>query len=52
MYTRSWTITRDVPRPGLSEVVVSVTWNNPEPREITAITYLGQQTVETHPVVV
>jgi type IV pilus assembly protein PilV len=40
MYSRSWTVTANSPRPGLSKVVVTVSWNNPDPAAVQAITYI------------
>lgn len=40
MYTRSWTVTPNAPRPGVSKVVITVSWSNPEPETVSAITYV------------
>ncbi|MGD9764843.1 MAG: hypothetical protein AB7V27_14105 [Candidatus Binatia bacterium] len=39
-FTRSWTITADVPRRGLSQVVVAVSWKDPIPRTLQSTTFL------------
>lgn len=40
MYRRTWTVTTNTPRRGLSEVVVTVTWNDGSPRTLRSATYL------------
>ena len=40
MYQRTWTVTVDSPRRGLSVVVVTVTWNNGTPRTLRSATYV------------
>jgi Tfp pilus assembly protein PilV len=39
-FTRSWTVTADTPRKGLSQVVVTVSWHDPIPRSITGVTFV------------
>jgi prepilin-type N-terminal cleavage/methylation domain-containing protein len=39
-YRRSWTVTVDSPRRGLSEVVVTVSWNNGTARTLRSATYV------------
>jgi type II secretory pathway pseudopilin PulG len=37
---RSWMVAANSPKVGLSEVVVTVTWSDPLPRRLTAVTYV------------
>lgn len=39
-FRRSWTVTLDSPRRGLSEVVVTVTWNTAGARSLRSATYV------------
>ena len=38
-FTRRWVVTHDVPKPGLAEVVLTVSWKNNGPRVATAVAY-------------
>ena len=40
MFNRSWTVTVNTPKIGVSEVVVTVSWNDPEARSVTGVTYV------------
>jgi prepilin-type N-terminal cleavage/methylation domain-containing protein len=40
IFTRTWTITDKVPVPDMSELVVTVTWKDPEARTLRASTFL------------
>jgi type II secretory pathway pseudopilin PulG len=39
-FTRTWVITPNTPRVGLSEAVVTVTWNESSPRSARGVTYI------------
>jgi len=41
-YLRSWTVTRNNPQAGVAQVVIEVTWSDPKPRTLTAITFVCQ----------
>ncbi len=41
-FMRSWTVTPNTPSLGLAEVVITVSWNGPETRTLSAITYVCQ----------
>jgi Tfp pilus assembly protein PilV len=40
IYSRNWVVTPNTPRPGVSQVKITVSWNNPEPASVQAITYI------------
>ena len=40
MFTRTWTVTSNTPKIGVSQVVVTVAWNNPESRSVSGVTYV------------
>ena len=39
-FTRTWTVTPNTPQSGVSMVVVTVTWNSPETRSLSGVTYM------------
>jgi type II secretory pathway pseudopilin PulG len=39
-FTRTWTVTANTPRTGMSQVVVSVTWKNHAQRTLTGVAYV------------
>lgn len=39
-FHRSWVVTKDTPREGLSQVVVTVTWNDPVARSLNGVTFV------------
>lgn len=39
-FTRTWTVTRNLPAPGLSFVRVRVAWNSPTPRQVEGVTFV------------
>lgn len=39
-FSRSWVVTADTPRQGLSEVVVTVSWRDPVQRSMSAVTFV------------
>jgi prepilin-type N-terminal cleavage/methylation domain-containing protein len=39
-FTRTWTVLTDTPRRGLSQIVVTVSWRSPEPRQVTGVAYV------------
>ncbi|MBI4517685.1 MAG: prepilin-type N-terminal cleavage/methylation domain-containing protein [Deltaproteobacteria bacterium] len=39
-FTRSWTVIANTPKYGLSQVVVTVSWSNPESRSVVGVTYV------------
>jgi|MudIll2142460700_1097286.scaffolds.fasta_scaffold467288_2 Tfp pilus assembly protein PilV len=40
MFTRTWAVTQNVPRPGVHEVTVTISWNQDGPRSLRGITYV------------
>jgi type II secretory pathway pseudopilin PulG len=38
-FTRSWVVNPDVPKPGMAEVVITVSWVDTSPRLVRAVTY-------------
>lgn len=40
-FRRSWTVSRDI-QPGLAQVVVEISWNDPIARSMSAVTYVCQ----------
>ncbi len=41
-FTRTWQVTRNSPRTGIAQVVVTVAWNGPEPLSVNGVTYVCQ----------
>jgi prepilin-type N-terminal cleavage/methylation domain-containing protein len=41
-YTRTWTVNRNTPKIGVAEIIVTVAWNSPVARAVTAVTYVCQ----------
>jgi prepilin-type N-terminal cleavage/methylation domain-containing protein len=39
-FTRTWTVTANTPRTGMSQVVVNVSWTNDTTRTLTGVAYL------------
>ncbi len=39
-YTRTWTVTEDTPILGMSEVVITVSWNGPTHQTMSGVTFL------------
>ncbi len=42
-YSRSWVVTANTPKIGLSQVAVTVTWTSTTPRTLTGVTYVCVQ---------
>jgi prepilin-type N-terminal cleavage/methylation domain-containing protein len=43
-FTRSWTLTRDAPVPGIATVIVNVAWTDSVPHNVQLLTYYCQTT--------
>ena len=41
-FTRTWMVERDTPETGLAKVEVRVTWNEPDTRSVSVVTYVCQ----------
>lgn len=39
-FTRTWAVTENVPRPGVHQVIVTISWNHDGPRSLRGITYV------------
>lgn len=39
-FYRSWSVTEDAPRAGLSEVIVTVSWHDPVERSLSGVTFV------------
>lgn len=41
-FTRTWAVTRNSPKTGIAQVVVTVGWNGPEPLSVNGVSYVCQ----------
>jgi prepilin-type N-terminal cleavage/methylation domain-containing protein len=40
IFTRSWTVTRDTPRRGMAEIVITISWTDTTYRNLSSATYV------------
>jgi hypothetical protein len=41
-FTRKWTVTRNTPHRGVAQIEIEISWMDPQPRKMTAVTFVCQ----------